>query len=52
MVRLAERGLMAPLDQEAKRLVSAAAKRVSIVTAVSPRAMLDMIFVLENCDSG
>ena len=46
MVRLAERGLMAPLDQEAKRLVSAAAKRVSIVTAVSPRAMLDMIFVL------
>jgi putative membrane protein len=46
MVRLAERGLMAPLDQEAKRLVSAAAKRVSIVTAVSPRALLDMVFVL------
>jgi putative membrane protein len=45
LVRLAERGLMAPLDQEAKRLVSAAAKRVSIVTAVSPRAMLDMVFV-------
>jgi putative membrane protein len=35
MVRLAERELMTPLDQEARRLVSAAAQRVSIVTAVS-----------------
>jgi len=46
LVRLAERNLMAPLDQEAKQLVSAAAGRVSIVTAVSPRAMVDMLFVL------
>jgi putative membrane protein len=46
LVRLAERHLMAPLDQEAKRLVSAAAKRVTVVTAVSPRAMVDMLFVL------
>jgi putative membrane protein len=46
MVRLTERHLMAPLDEEAKRLVSAAAKRVSIVTAVSPRALVDMLFVL------
>jgi putative membrane protein len=45
MVRLAERSLLGPLDQEAKRLVSAAAKRVSIVTAISPRAALDMVFV-------
>jgi putative membrane protein len=46
LVRLAERELMTPLDQEARRLVSAAAQRVSIVTAVSPRASVDMIFVL------
>jgi putative membrane protein len=46
LVRLAERELMAPLDAEARRLVSAAAKRVSVVTAVSPRAAIDMLFVL------
>jgi putative membrane protein len=46
LVRLAERDLMAPLDREARRLVGAAAKRVSIVTAVSPRAAIDMLFVL------
>lgn len=47
-VRLAERELMAPLDAEARRLVVAAAKRVSVVTAVSPRAAIDMVFVLVN----
>ncbi|MGA7805213.1 YcjF family protein [Bradyrhizobium sp.] len=46
MIRLAERELMSPLDQEARRLVSSAAQRVSIVTAVSPRAMVDVLFVL------
>jgi putative membrane protein len=46
LVRLAERELMAPLDEDARRLVTAAAKRVSVVTAVSPRAAVDMIFVL------
>jgi putative membrane protein len=46
LVRLAERELMSPLDQEAVRLVSNAAKRVSVVTAVSPRALIDMGFVL------
>jgi putative membrane protein len=46
MVRLAEREMMSPLDREAVRLVSAAAKRVSVVTAVSPRALIDMGFVL------
>jgi putative membrane protein len=47
-VRLAERELMEPLDAEARRLVVAAAKRVSVVTAVSPRAAIDMLFVLIN----
>ena len=45
MIRLAERELMMPLDQEARRLVSVAAQRVSIVTAVSPRALVDVLFV-------
>ena len=45
MIRLAERELMTPLDAEARRLVSQAAQRVSIVTAISPRAMVDMLFV-------
>jgi len=46
LVRLSERELMAPLDEEARRLIGAAAKRVSVVTAVSPRAAVDMLFVL------
>jgi putative membrane protein len=45
LVRLAERELMTPLDQEARHLVSSAAQRVSIVTAVSPRALIDVLFV-------
>ncbi len=45
MVRLAERELMTPLDAEARRLVSLAAQRVSVVTAVSPRALVDVLFV-------
>jgi putative membrane protein len=44
LIRLAERELMTPLDQEARRLVSSAAQRVSIVTAVSPRALIDVLF--------
>ncbi|HEY9212103.1 MAG TPA: TIGR01620 family protein [Ancylobacter sp.] len=46
LIRLTERHLMAPLDAEATKLVSSAAKRVSVVTAVSPRAAVDLIFVL------
>jgi len=45
MIKLAERELMSPLDEEARRLVSTAAQRVSIVTAVSPRALVDVLFV-------
>jgi putative membrane protein len=45
MIRLAERELMTPLDTEARRLVSSAAQRVSVVTAVSPRALVDVLFV-------
>jgi len=45
LIRLAERELMTPLDQEARRLISSAAQRVSIVTAISPRAVIDILFV-------
>jgi putative membrane protein len=45
LIKLAERELMTPLDQEARRLVSSAAQRVSVVTAVSPRALIDVLFV-------
>ena len=45
MIKLAERELLAPLDEEARRLVSSAAQRVSVVTAVSPRALIDVLFV-------
>jgi putative membrane protein len=45
LVRVAERELMAPLDPEARRIVADAAKRVSVVTAVSPRALVDILFV-------
>lgn len=43
---LAEHDLMRPLDVAARRLVADAAKRVSVVTAVSPRAVVDLLFVL------
>jgi putative membrane protein len=46
LLHIAERSLMAPLDQEASRLVARTATRVSIVTAVSPRAAVDLAFVL------
>lgn len=45
LVDLAERNLVAPLDAQASREIAAAAKRVSVVVAVSPRAVLDVVFV-------
>ena len=42
---LAEASLLAPLDERAARLVTEAARRVSVVTAVSPRALIDVAFV-------
>ena len=47
-VRLAraERELVAPLDAQAKRAIAGAAKQVSIVTAISPRAIVDVAFVI------
>ena len=46
IVALAERNLMAPLDARAKALTAASARRVALVTAVSPRALVDIAFVI------
>jgi putative membrane protein len=45
LLRLAERTLVAPLDPYGRTIVAASAKRVSVVTAVSPGALIDMLFV-------
>jgi putative membrane protein len=45
LLRLTERTLVAPLDPYARTIVAASAKRVSVVTAVSPGALIDMLFV-------
>lgn len=44
-LKIAERELLASLDREATRAVAEASKRVSVVTAVSPRALVDLAFV-------
>jgi putative membrane protein len=43
---IAERELLVPLDQQARRAIAGAAKQVSLVTAVSPRAIVDVAFVV------
>ena len=45
LIDIAERSLVLPLDEAARREIAAAARRVSLVTALSPRALLDVIFV-------
>lgn len=46
LVEIAERALVAPLDARAKAAVATAAKRVSLVTTIAPRAIIDVAFVL------
>lgn len=43
---LADRELVAPLDVEARKVIAQSAKRVSVVTALSPAAVIDVLFVL------
>lgn len=45
LIDIAERELIGPLDQNVRREIAQAAKRVSVVTAISPRATVDLIFV-------
>jgi putative membrane protein len=44
-VRVAELDLIAPLDEAAGRLVAVRARRVMLLTAIAPTAVLDMLFV-------
>ncbi|MHB1110813.1 MAG: DUF697 domain-containing protein, partial [Devosia sp.] len=46
IVKLCERTLMAPLDARARALTAASARRVALVTTVSPRALVDIAFVI------
>jgi putative membrane protein len=46
LIDVAERALLRPIDIKAQAEIAAAARRVSMVTAVSPRAVLDVIFVI------
>lgn len=43
---IAERALLAAKDDAARAMIASAAQRVSVVTAVSPRALVDVAFVL------
>ncbi len=45
LIALAESELLLPLDANAHRMVLDAAKRVALVTAISPRALVDLLFV-------
>lgn len=46
LIKLAETELLKQLDRQARSLIMHSAKRVSIVTAVSPRALVDIAYVV------
>jgi putative membrane protein len=46
LLKFGERTLMAPLDARARALTAASARRVALVTAISPRALVDIAFVV------
>ncbi|KQP31111.1 hypothetical protein ASF49_11060 [Methylobacterium sp. Leaf104] len=45
-IGLAEHELLVPLDRQVRNAIAAAAKQVSAVTALSPRAIVDVAFVI------
>ena len=45
LIDIAERTLIEPLDMLVRHEIAAAAKRVSVVTALAPRAIIDVLFV-------
>ncbi len=45
LIGLAETELLLPMDEAARRMVLSSAKRVALVTAISPRALVDLLFV-------
>jgi putative membrane protein len=44
-VRLTERLLVSPRDDDAHRIIARAARRITLLTTVTPNAALDMLFV-------
>ncbi|MGU3398398.1 YcjF family protein [Brucellaceae bacterium D45D] len=46
LIKLAETEILRPLDREARALILHASKRVSMVTAISPRALVDIAYVI------
>ena len=45
LIRLAERDIMRQLDGDATSLIARSARRVTVLTAVTPAAVLDVLFV-------
>jgi putative membrane protein len=45
LIGLAETELLLPFDAAAKRMILGASRRVAVVTAISPRAFIDIVFV-------
>jgi putative membrane protein len=45
LIDIAERTLVEPLDMLVRHEIASAAKRVSVVTALAPRAIIDVVFV-------
>ena len=45
-IGIAEHELLAPLDRQARNAIATASKQVSAVTALSPRAIVDVAFVV------
>lgn len=46
LLAIAERAVLKPKDDAARHAIATAAQRVSVVTALSPRALVDVVFVL------
>lgn len=46
LLKFGERTVMAPLDARARALTAASARRVALVTAISPRALVDIAYVV------
>ncbi|WMS44472.1 TIGR01620 family protein [Acuticoccus sp. MNP-M23] len=46
LIGLGEREILNPLDREAVRAIVSASRRVAAVTALSPRALVDVAFIL------
>jgi putative membrane protein len=49
LLSLAESELLETLDKRVSTLISTSARRVSVVTALSPRLFIDVLFVLVEC---